>query len=452
MRGKRKQFLLGTRIGCASFAEWQIWRTEQIDGLPDATCLRDELDEKDTPTATLISGILSEGEKMLIAGPSKAGKSFALMEMCVAFATGGEWFGFKCAKTDVLYINLELKKESRIRRMRKIYQAVSPDLDGSKRIHCMDLRGKSTTLEKMAGKIVKQAITTKCKVIIIDPIYKVMAGDENSSEDVAKFCGALDYLIERLGVSVVYCHHYSKGASSYSSAMNRASGSSVFSRDADALISLDEIELDEDVRKARFNELACEVCVDYLDNFVPGFEDRLEQQDDIYSLSRISGACLCFLDYSMWERLTEELDELEAACMGPMSAWRLEGTLRDFPRFAPVYAWYQWPIHVVDDKGVLKDAWEASKAKVIHPFKAKALKPGTKDGAKVKIPKKKKASELEAAYSVVFADKGAVTVGSLAEEMGISRQTVYTRIDRSEVFDRTPDGNVTWIRPVIEDG
>ncbi|MBQ9000511.1 MAG: hypothetical protein IJ087_01505, partial [Eggerthellaceae bacterium] len=29
-------------------------------------------------------------------------------------------------------------------------------------------------------------------------------------------------------------------------------------------------------------------------------------------------------------------------------AWRIEGTLREFPKFAPVNAWFDWPLHVVD--------------------------------------------------------------------------------------------------------
>ena len=43
---------------------------------------------------------------MLLAGPSKAGKSFALIEMTIAIAEGKSWFGWRCAQGRVLYVNL----------------------------------------------------------------------------------------------------------------------------------------------------------------------------------------------------------------------------------------------------------------------------------------------------------------------------------------------------------
>ena len=55
-----------------------------------------------------IFGVLRKGHKMLLAGPSKAGKSFALIELCISIAEGKPWLGqFNCAQGKVLYINLE---------------------------------------------------------------------------------------------------------------------------------------------------------------------------------------------------------------------------------------------------------------------------------------------------------------------------------------------------------
>src|SRR5699024_509642 len=38
-----------------------------------------------------------------------------------------------------------------------------------------------------------------------------------------------------------------------------------------------------------------------------------------------------------------------------MSAWRVEGTLREYPRFDPVNVWFSYPVHVVDNDDSLKD-------------------------------------------------------------------------------------------------
>ena len=43
---------------------------------------------------------------MLISGSSKAGKSFLLMELCIAIAEGKPWLGFPCKKGRVLYTRL----------------------------------------------------------------------------------------------------------------------------------------------------------------------------------------------------------------------------------------------------------------------------------------------------------------------------------------------------------
>ena len=46
----------------------------------------------------LIEGVLRQGHKMLIAGPSKAGKSFLLIELCIAIAEGRKWLSWQCAQ------------------------------------------------------------------------------------------------------------------------------------------------------------------------------------------------------------------------------------------------------------------------------------------------------------------------------------------------------------------
>ena len=54
----------------------------------------------------------------------KAGKSFLLMELAVSLSEGIEWLGFKCKKSRVLYINLEIDNASFIDRFDEIYKAL----------------------------------------------------------------------------------------------------------------------------------------------------------------------------------------------------------------------------------------------------------------------------------------------------------------------------------------
>lgn len=70
-----------------------------------------EMFKEDPPLAPVLIDGSRRGHKMLIAGPFKAGKSFALMEMTISIiAEGIPWFGFNCEMGKVLYLNMELDR------------------------------------------------------------------------------------------------------------------------------------------------------------------------------------------------------------------------------------------------------------------------------------------------------------------------------------------------------
>ena len=120
-----------------------------------------------------------------------------------------------------------------------------------------------------------------------------MGGDENSATDMGLFCNQFDRICSETGAAVIYCHHHSKGAAGSKKVMDRASGSGVFARDPDAILDLSELEITDDIR-----------------NFVRD---------------------------------------------GHATAWRLEGSLREFAPFKPINLWFEFPIHRVDN-GLLEDA------------------------------------------------------------------------------------------------
>jgi len=437
-RGEQHQYIVATRIGRADFLDWQAWMGEQSEGLPDATSFDEEYDQELASPDVLIDGVLAAGEKLLLAAQSKAGKSFALLELCVAMAEGLPWMGLQCTQGDVLYINLELKADTRKKRLKDIYEALGIQPANAHRIHCMDLRGRTVDLQRLTAKLVGLAVTSECKLIILDPIYKLLKGDENSSADVSAFCNAMDYLVERLGVSVVYCHHYSKGGSNYTSSMNRASGSSVFSRDADALVTMDEVELTDNIRSVRFDKAGAELVCKRLDAMAAaGWRERLEDPGDTGYLPALRKILLTELGYGSpaANALIEELQALEKACMESLTGWRVEGTLRDFPRLAPFEVWYQWPLHVVDRSGILKDASATESRK----------QPGKKKSSDWKEKKAKEdAKSLLTAYEVLSSasDGGTVRTGQMATYLDISKSTLIDRITRIGVLTRDENGYI----------
>ena len=110
---------------------------------------------------------------MLLAGPSKAGKSFALIELCIAIAEGRPWLGrFSCAQGKVLYINLELDRASCLHRFKDVYTALGLPPQNLRNIDIWNLRGASVPMDKLAPKLIRRAQEKGYTAVILDPIYK----------------------------------------------------------------------------------------------------------------------------------------------------------------------------------------------------------------------------------------------------------------------------------------
>lgn len=308
-RNGNRQYLVATNIGRKSWVDWMDFAEGVSDELPSLVSLDSYKDDPPVLPEELIKGILRRGHKMLISGSSKAGKSFLLMELCIAIAEGRPWLGFDCKKGRVLYVNLEIDPASAINRFLKIYAALGIPMKHAEDIVIWNLRGHAVPLDQLVPKLIRRVRDQHLDAIIIDPIYKVITGDENNASEMGAFCNQFDKICTETGCSTIYCHHHSKGAQGMKKAMDRASGSGVFARDPDAQLDMIRLELSDDLKN--------NVCD--------------------------SGA----------------------------TAWRLESSLREFANITPVNFWFEYPIHRLDTTGELKDApaegsWAAGQAKNPH--------------------------------------------------------------------------------------
>ena len=351
MRNGKKQYLLDTNIGKENWNEWREWIESVNDDLPDPESMADVWDNLPELAPPLIDGVLRQGHKMLIAGPSKAGKSYALIELCCAIAEGKKWLEWNCTQGKVMYVNLELDRASCLHRFKDVYTALGIAPDNLSNIDIWNLRGRSVPMDKLAPKLIRRASKKNYIAIIIDPIYKVITGDENSADQMAHFCNQFDKVCTELGCAVIYCHHHSKGAQGGKRSMDRASGSGVFARDPDALIDLVELELNDDILKQEKNKAVCKVCEGWLYKY-----DKLyhASQDDLCSETQMLALCREYLENDAYECVIEDVGKARKS-VESRSAWRIEGTLREFPKFAPVNLWFKYPVHNIDNIGVLKD-------------------------------------------------------------------------------------------------
>lgn len=354
MRNGRKQWLISTNTGRASWAEWREWLDEQNDDLPDPESLADVWDELPELSPPLIDGVLRQGHKMMLGGPSKAGKSFALIELCVALAEGEPWLGFNCAKGRVLYVNLELDRASCLHRFKDVYVALGLTPANVGNIDIWNLRGKSKPMDKLAPSLIRRALKTRPIAVVIDPIYKVITGDENSADQMAAFCNQFDRVANELGCAVVYCHHHSKGTQGGKRSMDRVSGSGVFARDPDALLDMIELEQTDALRQQQEDEAVCAAIDGVMSKVGPdGWEDVIGQDDRLMAKRYMEGA-RAMLDRDGEHQMLDAVYAARQAAKGK-TAWRIEGTLREFPRFDPLNLWFDYPVHKADKTGVLAD-------------------------------------------------------------------------------------------------
>ena len=415
MRNDKKQYLLDTNIGKENWNEWREWIESVNDDLPDPESMADVWDNLPELAPPLIDGVLRQGHKMLIAGPSKAGKSYALIELCCAIAEGEKWLEWNCTQGKVMYVNLELDRASCLHRFKDVYTALGIAPDNLSNIDIWNLRGRSVPMDKLAPKLIRRASKKNYIAIIIDPIYKVITGDENSADQMAHFFNQFDKVCTELGCAVIYCHHHSKGAQGGKRSMDRASGSGVFARDPDALIDLVELELNDDILKQEKNKAVCKVCEGWLYKY-----DKLyhASQDDLCSETQMLALCREYLENDAYECVIEDVGKARKT-VESRSAWRIEGTLREFPKFAPVNLWFKYPVHNIDNIGVLKDIAVDDGM----PMWKKNFSKKKTDAER----KNKRKNSLETAFEACGIDDK-VTVKAMAEYMGVTEKTVRNRL------------------------
>ena len=416
-RGDKKQYIIDTNIGCKSFTEWKEWTEAVNDDLPDIEDLSKEWNDLPELAPELIKGVLREGHKMLIVGPSKAGKSFDLIELCIAIAEGRQWHGWDCKRGRVLYVNLELDRASCLHRFKNVYSAAGIKPEHLQNLDIWNLRGRSVPMDKLAPKLIRRAKDRNCKAVIIDPIYKVITGDENSADQMAKFCNQFDKVCTELGAAVIYCHHHSKGSQGQKKSMDRASGSGVFARDPDALLDMIELPLTDDIIQQEVNKTICRVCVEYLKKYGRGIPWETDlSQDDMLSPRKMQDYCENKLDQWQQRALTQLLTDAVRETMS-ITAWRIEGTLREFPKFKPVNTWFRYPIHTADVTGILED---------VDPEMEKPVWQMAKEARKAKAAKKKEKTrnKFEIAFTNLELSGEPVLASAVAEAINVKVDTL----------------------------
>lgn len=189
----------------------------------------------------LIGGLLRKGEVMNLVAAPKTGKSWAVMQLALALASGGDWLGLPCRKSRVLLIDNELHKETLANRLARVSGAMGifPEDASLDSFFITPQRGKAKNLRNLAGKL-KDFRERQFDVIIIDALYKALPPevDENSNGQITDIYNTLDGYAQNIGAAIVLVHHTSKGNQANKSVTDVGSGAGAQSRAPDTHMAL----------------------------------------------------------------------------------------------------------------------------------------------------------------------------------------------------------------------
>ncbi|MCZ7635711.1 MAG: helicase RepA family protein [Verrucomicrobia bacterium] len=190
--------------------------------------------------------MLYRGAKGMIAGPSKSRKTYLLADLAVSVASGVGWLGIPTTQVPVLYVNLELQDFAFRHRRQEIEKVKLSGAVDDYPLWSWHLRGYGVTLPLIRARLLRHCAAEGIGLIILDPTYKLNhLAQENAAEDVGRLLNEFEQVGREADATVVFCHHFAKGTAAEKHSIDRASGSGVWARDPDAIITLSPHQEDE---------------------------------------------------------------------------------------------------------------------------------------------------------------------------------------------------------------
>jgi len=165
--------------------------------------LAEILEEEKPPF--IVNDFLPASGVAMLAAPPKARKSWAVMQLAHAVATGTPWLGFEIPQPrKVLYVQAELPNWMVAERIVQMYGSDPLDnvaffyVPAANLLEDDDLQGLLDAVQSY-----------EAELVIIDPVANFWQGDENSSTSVNQFFDQIAK-IQALNCAVVMVHHTRK--------------------------------------------------------------------------------------------------------------------------------------------------------------------------------------------------------------------------------------------------
>ena len=197
----------------------------------------DWLAREPPPPEYILEQIFERDSRVLLVGSSKTRKSFLALQLAICIASGIKFLGFGVPqRRRVLLVNLENTPDWQHRRLRAMCATlgVTADLLGD-RLEILNGRGRGVTLADIEAAALKH----RAEVVILDPLYKLDGGaDESDMAERKRLVAELERMSYRTNAALVIVHHDPKGAAGDRNVRDRGAGSAVINRDVDSTLAL----------------------------------------------------------------------------------------------------------------------------------------------------------------------------------------------------------------------
>lgn len=195
----------------------------------------------------IVEGLFPELSKVVIGSGSKSFKTWLTIHAALCISHGVPFLGRETQREPVLYVNLELKRDTFTRRVQAIARALRIQVARSWFRH-LPLRGliAGIPLSIIITRLIRIIQKEGFRVVVIDPVYKLnVDGEENSSRDMTRFFNELDRLTTEGNCTVIINDHFGKGNQSEKDPLDAIRGSSAKAGDLDAAMVLRKHEVDD---------------------------------------------------------------------------------------------------------------------------------------------------------------------------------------------------------------
>jgi len=192
------------------------------------------------PVPYYVKDWLPRHGKAVLFAPPKTGKSFLATQIARCIGSGVPFLDIPTVQGKVLIVQFELGQEilqSRLKITGKGYRNVYVGTTFSMKI---DTEGGQRLLRKAMDAI-------RPDVLILDPLVKLINGDENETKDMSKVVDILDTFIEAYDCSILIIHHPGKDIS------RGGRGSSVLDGWVDSYIEMKRTSKQGEPLKAKLN-------------------------------------------------------------------------------------------------------------------------------------------------------------------------------------------------------